>query len=58
MWVQVDSSDIAILTTSYHDIVSDGYQGIHAVRVSWELVRVKSILVLTGKNKSYLMQIQ
>ena len=58
MRVQVYSSDIAILTTSYHDIISYGYQGIHTIRVSWELVRVKSILVLTEKNKSYLMQVQ
>ena len=47
----MNSSNIAIFTASYHNIVSDRYQGIHTVRMAWELVRVQSILVLARRKK-------
>jgi len=51
VWVQMNSSNIAIFTASYHNIVSDRYQGIHTVRMAWELVRVQSILVLARRKQ-------
>ena len=49
--IQVDSSDVAILASSHHNVVSDAQHAVDAVWMAWELITVQPILVLTKMDK-------
>ena len=49
--IQVDGSNVAVLTAGHDDVVGDGDDTVDPVRVTRELVGVEAVLVLAEREE-------
>ena len=48
MWIEMHGPDVSVLAAGDDDVVGDGDEGVHPVRVAGELVAVQAVLTPGG----------